>query len=70
LAALADLTVYVEHIERELLHQRVTETHIPNTFLLRSALPPSEDAHGSDLSALHLHEKRYKLLPTDDHQSI
>ena len=67
---LPDLTVYVECIERKLLHKRLTEIRLPTPFLLRSVLPPIEDAHGRRLEGVRLIGKRLIFSLNDDRHLV
>ena len=55
---LPDIVVYIESLESRILGQTLERVKILNPFVLRSVIPPLEEAHGKPISSLHRLGKR------------
>ncbi len=53
-----DITVYLEHLERLILHQRLERLRLASPFFLRSVDPPIREAEGKRVVALSRLGKR------------
>jgi len=55
---LPDIVVYLEALERRILHQRLDQVRIASPFLLRTAAPPLSSAEGKTVTQLRRLGKR------------
>ena len=55
---LPDIVVYIENLEARILGQTLERVKILNPFVLRSVIPPLEEAYGKPISSLHRLGKR------------
>jgi len=55
---LPDITIYLEALEKRILHQPLLETRIANPFLLRTAVPPMNSIRGKRVVGLRRIGKR------------
>jgi formamidopyrimidine-DNA glycosylase len=55
---LPDLVVYAESLERRIAGQRLLRLHLPNPFVLRTAVPPIEAVEGRKVLAVRRLGKR------------
>jgi len=58
---LPDLTVYLEALDRRIVGQRLERVQIVSPFLLRTAEPPLQSAHGRRVNALRRLGKRIAI---------
>lgn len=58
---LPDITIYLEALERRVLHQPLTQVRLASPFLLRTAVPPLHSVHGREVIALRRLGKRIAL---------
>jgi formamidopyrimidine-DNA glycosylase len=63
---LPDLTVYLEALDRRIVGQRLERVQIVSPFLLRTALPPLQSAHGRRVSEMRRVGKRIAIGLEDD----
>ena len=63
---LPDITVYIEHIEQRILDQPLERIRLTSPFVLRTALPPIEDAEGKRVMDVRRMGKRVVLALEDD----
>jgi formamidopyrimidine-DNA glycosylase len=63
---LPDLTVYLEALEHRIVGQRLERVMIVSPFLLRTAVPPIQSAHGRRVSELRRIGKRI-AIGLEDH---
>jgi formamidopyrimidine-DNA glycosylase len=63
---LPDITIYLEALERRILHQTLQKIRISSPFILRTVAPPTDAAHGKRVVKLKRIGKRIVLgLETD-----
>jgi formamidopyrimidine-DNA glycosylase len=58
---LPDITIYLEALERRVLHQALREIRLASPFLVRTVVPPAVEAHGRQLNELRRIGKRIAL---------
>lgn len=58
---LPDITIYLEALERRVLGQPLVQVRVTSPFLLRTAVPPINSAHGKTVRALRRIGKRIAL---------
>jgi formamidopyrimidine-DNA glycosylase len=58
---LPDITIYLEALERRILDQPLQKVRIASPFLVRTAVPPIDDARGKRVSALRRIGKRIAI---------
>ena len=58
---LPDITIYLEALERRILHQPLQQIRVASPFLVRTAVPPLDRAHGKRVVALRRLGKRIAL---------
>ena len=58
---LPDLTVYLEALERRIVEQPLERVLIPSPFLLRTAVPPIDEAHGRRVTQVRRIGKRIAI---------
>ncbi|HEX4597362.1 MAG TPA: DNA-formamidopyrimidine glycosylase family protein [Burkholderiaceae bacterium] len=63
---LPDLTVYLEALDRRIVGQPLERVQIVSPFLLRTALPPLQSAHGRRVSEMRRVGKRIAIGLEDD----
>ena len=63
---LPDITVYIEALERRILHRPLEAVRIANPFLLRTAQPPIKTAAGREVVALRRIGKRIAIGLEDE----
>ncbi|HEX4596232.1 MAG TPA: DNA-formamidopyrimidine glycosylase family protein [Burkholderiaceae bacterium] len=63
---LPDLTVYLEALDRRIVGQRLERVQIVSPFLLRTAQPPLQSAHGRRVSEMRRVGKRIAIGLEDD----
>jgi formamidopyrimidine-DNA glycosylase len=63
---LPDITIYLEALERRVLHQRLEQIRLVSPFLVRTAVPPISQAHGKSVHDLKRIGKRIALGLGDD----
>ena len=63
---LPDVTVYIENLERLLKGRRLVAVRLFNPFLLRTAVPPIQEAHGKTVLGLQRIGKRIVLTLEGD----
>jgi formamidopyrimidine-DNA glycosylase len=63
---LPDIVVYIEALESRILNQRLERVRVASPFLLRTATPPLESAHGKSVRELRRIGKRIAIGLEDD----
>ena len=63
---LPDITVYIEALERRILHQRLERVRIASPFLLRTARPPLPAVEGKSVQKLRRVGKRIAIGVEED----
>jgi formamidopyrimidine-DNA glycosylase len=63
---LPDLTVYLEALDRRIVRQRLERVQIASPFVLRTALPPLQSAHGLRVNAVRRVGKRIAIGLEED----
>jgi formamidopyrimidine-DNA glycosylase len=63
---LPDLTVYVEALDRRIVGQRLERVSIVSPFLLRTAVPPIQSAHGRRVNEVRRIAKRIAIGLEED----
>jgi formamidopyrimidine-DNA glycosylase len=63
---LPDITIYLESLERRILHQPLQQIRLASPFVLRTAVPPIHSVRGQDVIALGRLGKRIAFGFRDD----
>jgi formamidopyrimidine-DNA glycosylase len=63
---LPDITIYLEALERRVLHQQLEQIRLASPFLVRTAVPPISQTHGKSVRHLRRIGKRIAIGLDDD----